>query len=65
MIVIQSHGNNQSLGVCPEASNPHCSLTTMTVELTESVEYKSLPSGLHNVREDLMYAIYALLATVS
>ena len=25
------------------------------VELTESVEFKSLPSGLHNVEEDLMY----------
>ena len=24
------------------------------VELAESVEYKSLPSGLHNVEEDLM-----------
>lgn len=25
------------------------------MELSESVEFKSLPSGLHNVREDLMY----------
>lgn len=25
------------------------------VELTESVEFKSLPSGLHHVEEDLMY----------
>ena len=40
-------------------------LTTTVVELNESVEYKSLPSGLHNVREDLMYAIYALLVTMS
>ena len=25
------------------------------VELAESVEFKSLPSGLHNVEEDLVY----------
>lgn len=25
------------------------------VELGESVEFKTLPSGLHNVNEDLMY----------
>jgi len=25
------------------------------VELTESVEFKSLPSGLHHVEEDLVY----------
>ena len=30
-------------------------LTAESVELNESVEYKSLPSGLHNVEEDLMY----------
>ena len=30
-------------------------LTAKSVELNESVEYKSLPSGLHNVEEDLMY----------
>lgn len=27
-----------------------------TVELEGVVEYKSLPSGLHNVTEDLVYA---------
>ncbi len=27
----------------------------LLVELSESVEFKSLPSGLHNVHEDLMY----------
>lgn len=27
------------------------------VELAESVEFKSLPSGLHNVREDLMSVV--------
>lgn len=31
------------------------------VELDGAVEYKSLPSGLHNVKEDLMYAIALLL----
>ena len=31
---------------------------TVAVELAESVEFKSLPSGLHNVREDLVYAVY-------
>jgi len=30
-------------------------LTVASVELNESVEFKSLPSGLHNVQEDLMY----------
>lgn len=30
-------------------------LTICIVELENVVEYKSLPSGLHNVREDLMY----------
>ena len=30
-------------------------LTAELVELNESVEYKSLPSGLHKVEEDLMY----------
>ena len=30
-------------------------LTVAAVQLDESVEYKSLPSGLHNVAEDLMY----------
>jgi hypothetical protein len=37
---------------------PATSKTTINdalVELNDSVEYKSLPSGLHNVREDLMY----------
>lgn len=28
------------------------------LELNESVEYKSLPSGLHNVREDLIYFVH-------
>ena len=30
-------------------------LKKFLVELSESVEFKSLPSGLHNVQEDLMY----------
>ena len=29
---------------------------SMAVELSESVEFKSLPSGLHNLEEDLVYA---------
>lgn len=29
-------------------------LILLTVDIAESVEFKSLPSGLHNVREDLM-----------
>ena len=32
------------------------SLMVISVKLDDSVEYKSLPSGLHNVSEDLMYA---------
>lgn len=33
---------------------PVSMLMLYLVELAESVEYKSLPSGLHNVEEDLM-----------
>ena len=29
-------------------------LIILAVELAESVEFKSLPSGLHNVKEDLV-----------
>ena len=37
----------------------------MIVELTDSVEYKSLPSGLHNVQEDLMSVAVLMLLTQS
>ncbi|KAF6218073.1 hypothetical protein HO133_006485 [Letharia lupina] len=37
---------------------PETVLTATVVELNESVEYKSLPSGLHNVREDLIYFVH-------
>jgi hypothetical protein len=34
-----------------------CGLTDETVELDGVVEFKSLPSGLHNVPEDLVYVL--------
>lgn len=34
-------------------------LTLYLVQLADSVEFKSLPSGLHNVKEDLVYAVAA------
>ncbi len=37
-------------------------LTNWLVELAESVEFKSLPSGLHNVEEDLVY-VWLIVAT--
>jgi len=38
-----------------QASNNLVPADRVTVELTESVEFKSLPSGLHHVEEDLVY----------
>jgi len=35
--------------------SPKVLLMDALVELNESVEFKSLPSGLHNVQEDIMY----------
>lgn len=55
----------QSIPGCMSRAIQICDLLTATVvELNESVEYKSLPSGLHNVQEDLMYAVYTILATI-
>jgi len=38
-----------------QASNLLITAHRVIVELTESVEFKSLPSGLHHVEEDLVY----------
>lgn len=35
----------------------------VAVELTDSVEFKSLPSGLHHAKEDLMCAQHLTAAT--
>ena len=40
---------------CPVDFTP---LTIYSVELENVVEFKSLPSGLHNVREDLVYVVF-------
>ena len=37
----------------------------MLVELEGIVEFKSLPSGLHNVREDLVYFVHDKYAGIS
>lgn len=41
---------------CPIRINSK--LRNMLVELSESVEFKSLPSGLHKVQEDLIYFVH-------
>ena len=52
---IRSHGNNAYLGV---SSSSDMLIDTWLkwykVKLADSVEFKSLPSGLHNVEEDLV-----------
>lgn len=35
---------------------------TSTEELEGIIEFKCLPSGLHNVKEDLMYVLHPVLS---
>jgi len=49
------HGNAVYQGVSFVVEVLFPELTIWLVELAESVEFKSLPSGLHNVEEDLVY----------
>ena len=52
---IRSHGNNVYLGVSGSSNTPRGTwLKLHIVKLADSVEFKSLPSGLHNVEEDLV-----------
>lgn len=39
----------------PTNSGPEYETDSWTVDVEGVVEYKSLPSGLHNVTEDLVY----------
>lgn len=39
-------------------------LIYVVVELDESVEFKSLPSGLHDVEEDIMYDAPSLTSDI-
>jgi len=46
-------------------ANDFTTFDTTTEELEGIIEFKCLPSGLHNVKEDLMYVFsIVLLSTV-
>ena len=51
---IPLHGSDRLLAVRHVEVKIRIEIDHTAVELTESVEFKSLPSGLHNVEEDLV-----------